>query len=69
MIVTLILPGRKLGARAKTQTGEEIRTSVGLRRKTARVLRDGKNEDIAVGDIVPGESYAADGFRPGQLDG
>ena len=70
VIVTLILLGRWLEARAKGRTGEAIRKLVGLQPKTALVLRDGQAtevdiEAIAVGDTVrvrPGERIALDGI-------
>lgn len=70
VIVTLILLGRWLEARAKGRTGEAIRKLVGLQPKTALVLRDGQAteidiEAIAVGDMVrvrPGERIALDGI-------
>ena len=69
VIVTLILAGRYLEARAKGRTGEAIRHLAGLRAKSARVLRDGKAEDVPLesvvaGDIVlvrPGEKVPVDG--------
>ncbi len=69
VIVTLILLGRWLEARAKGRTGEAIRKLVGLQPKTALVLRDGQTvetdiEAIAVGDVIrvrPGERIALDG--------
>ncbi|MDB4111510.1 heavy metal translocating P-type ATPase [Yoonia sp.] len=69
VIVTLILLGRWLEARAKGRTGEAIRKLVGLQPKTALVLRDGQATEvdidaIAVGDIIrvrPGERIALDG--------
>ena len=69
-IVTLILLGRLLEARAKGQAGEAIRRLIGLRPKTARVVRDGGTVDVAVEDLVPGElirlapgeRIAVDGF-------
>lgn len=68
-IVTLILLGRMLEARAKGQAGEAIRRLIGLRPETARVERDGRVTEIPVaelrpGDIVhlaPGERVAVDG--------
>lgn len=70
VIVTLILVGRFLEARAKGRTGEAIRRLVGLRPRTARVERDGAVaelpiEDIRVGDVIqvrPGERIAVDGL-------
>ena len=68
-IVTLILLGRFLEARAKTHTSEAIRRLIGLAPRTARVLREGTEVDlpveaVVVGDLVrvrPGETIAVDG--------
>lgn len=70
VIVTLILLGRFLEARAKGRTGQAIRKLVGLRAKTAQVERDGQLvelpvDDIVVGDLIqarPGEKIAVDGI-------
>jgi P-type Cu+ transporter len=69
LIVTLILLGRLLEARARSRTGEAIKRLAGLGAKTARVVRDGEEcdvpvEDVAVGDVVvvrPGEKVPVDG--------
>jgi Cu+-exporting ATPase len=69
VILTLILLGRLLEAIAKGGTSEAIRKLIGLQAKTARVVRDGREEDIPVdqvqvGDIVlvrPGEKVPMDG--------
>ncbi len=69
VILTLILLGRLLEARAKAGTGEAIRKLIGLQAKTARVIRDGQERQIPVeqvraGDIVavrPGEKVPVDG--------
>ncbi len=69
-IVVLILLGRLLEARAKGRTSEAIKKLMGLQAKTARVIRDGKEEDIpvdqvAIGDRVvvrPGEKIPVDGI-------
>ncbi|MBS0017278.1 MAG: copper-translocating P-type ATPase [Arthrospira sp. SH-MAG29] len=69
MIIALILVGRWLEHRAKGKTSEAIKKLIGLQAKTARVVRDGQEEDIAielvrVGDIVmvrPGEKIPVDG--------
>ncbi|MFF7680060.1 heavy metal translocating P-type ATPase [Actinacidiphila glaucinigra] len=68
VILTLILLGRLLEARAKAGTGEAIRALLGLQARTARVIRDGAEteipvEDVAVGDEVivrPGEKVPVD---------
>jgi Cu+-exporting ATPase len=69
LIITLILLGRLLEARAKGRTNEAIKKLAGLRAKTARVVRDGGEvdvpvEDVRVGDVVvvrPGEKVPVDG--------
>src|SRR5213596_1812397 len=54
-IIALILLGRLLEARAKGRTSEAIRRLAGLKAKTAHVLRDGRESDIAVEAVVPGD--------------
>lgn len=69
VIVTLILLGRMLEARAKGRTSQAIKRLVGLQAKTARVQRNGDTVEIAldqvtIGDIVlvrPGEKIPVDG--------
>ncbi|MEM9163557.1 MAG: heavy metal translocating P-type ATPase, partial [Cyanobacteria bacterium P01_F01_bin.4] len=69
VIITLILLGRWLEARARGQTSEAIRKLIGLQAKTARILRAGQPVDIPiqsvqVGDLVlvrPGEKVPVDG--------
>jgi len=68
-IITLILLGRLLEARAKGQTSEAIKKLIGLAPKTARVIREGREleipvADVKVGDVVlvrPGEKIPVDG--------
>ena len=68
-IITLILLGRLLEARAKGQTGAAIKALIGLQPKTARVVRGGAETDVPVaqvlvGDLVvvrPGEKVPVDG--------
>ena len=69
VIVTLILLGRLLEARAKGRTSEAIKRLFGLQAKTARVRRDGNVVDLPIasvmaGDIIevrPGERVPVDG--------
>jgi P-type Cu+ transporter len=69
IVIALVLLGRWLEARAKKQTGAAIRALMGLQAKTARVIRDGVEQDIPVeavqvGDLVrvrPGEKVPVDG--------
>lgn len=69
VIVTLILLGRFLEARAKGQTSQAIQRLVGLQAKTAFVSRGGEFveteiADVVVGDVIrirPGEKVPVDG--------
>ncbi len=69
LIITLIKLGKLLEARAKGQTSAAIKKLMGLRAKTARVVRDGGEVDIPIeqvktGDVVivrPGEKIPVDG--------
>jgi Cu+-exporting ATPase len=69
VIIVLILVGKYLEARAKSQTSAAIRALIGLQPKTARVLRGGVEveaplSDVRAGDIMvvrPGEKVPVDG--------
>ncbi len=69
MIITLIKLGKMLEARAKGRTSEAIKKLMGLRPKTARVVREGAEVDLPIesvllGDLVvvrPGERLPVDG--------
>jgi Cu+-exporting ATPase len=63
VILTLILLGRLFEARARAGTGEAIRKLLGLRAKTARVVRDGAEEEVPVEQVEPGDVVAV---RPGE---
>lgn len=63
MIITLILLGRYLEARAKAHTSDAIRKLMDLRPKTARVMRDGAEREIPVSEIRKGDVLAV---RPGE---
>ena len=68
-ILTVILLGRLIEARARAGTGDAIRALVSLAPATARVLRDGAEteipaEQVQVGDLLrvrPGEKVPVDG--------
>ena len=62
-IITLILFGRLLEARAKGQTGAAIRALIGLQPRTARVVRDGHETDVPVAQVVAGDLVVV---RPGE---
>jgi Cu+-exporting ATPase len=69
VIVALVLLGRLLEARAKAGTTVAIKKLIGLRPRTARVVRDGAEvevsvDEVAVGDLLivrPGEKVPVDG--------
>ncbi|WP_244617846.1 heavy metal translocating P-type ATPase [Rhizobium sp. RU35A] len=69
VIVTLILAGRLMEARARGRTGAAIRRLLGLQARTARVERHGETVDLPAeavepGDVLivrPGERIAVDG--------
>ncbi len=63
VIVTLILLGRWLEARARGQAGAAIRRLIGLQPKTARVERDGGFTDVPLDAVVPGDAILV---RPGE---
>ena len=69
-IITLILLGRYLEARAKGQTSEAIKKLIGLQPKTAVVFRNGQEQQIPIDEVVagdliqvkPGERVPVDGI-------
>lgn len=69
VIITLIKLGKYLEARAKGRTSEAIKKLMGLRARTARIIRGGSEmevpvDDVRVGDLVlvrPGEKIPVDG--------
>ncbi|KGN38907.1 heavy metal translocating P-type ATPase [Knoellia aerolata] len=62
VIITLILLGRLLETRAKAGTGEAIRTLIGLQPRTARVVRDGVESEVAIDEVRVGDAVLV---RPG----
>jgi heavy metal translocating P-type ATPase len=63
VIVTLILLGRWLEARARGRTGAAIQRLLGLQAKTARVERDGGVHEVPLGELRRGERVRV---RPGE---
>jgi Cu+-exporting ATPase len=69
-IITLILLGRFLEARARGQTSAAIKKLIGMQPKTALVIREGEQreipvEEVQVGDLIlvrPGERVPVDGI-------
>ncbi len=63
VIITLIVTGKLLEARAKGRTSEAIKKLIGLQPKTARVVRGGQEFDIPVAEVVTGDLLRV---RPGE---
>ncbi len=69
IIIALINLGSALEMRARGKTSEAIRRLIGLQPKTARVVREGKERDIPIGEVGldetlrvrPGEKIPVDG--------
>ncbi|WP_010268159.1 heavy metal translocating P-type ATPase [Paenibacillus senegalensis] len=69
VLITLVVLGKWLEAKAKGRTSEAIKKLMGLQAKTALVVRDGKEmaipvEEVVTGDLLlvkPGEKIPADG--------
>jgi P-type Cu+ transporter len=63
VIVTLVLFGQVLELRARSRTGAAIKALLGLAPKTARKISDGKEEDVPLEQVQPGDLLRV---RPGE---
>jgi len=63
MIIGLINLGLALELRARGKTSAAIKRLIGMQPRTARVLRDGKEQDIAIEQVMPGDIVRV---RPGE---
>ena len=63
LIITLIKLGKMLEARAKGRTSEAIKKLMGLRPKTAHVIREGSEVEIPIGSVLLGDVVVV---RPGE---
>jgi Cu+-exporting ATPase len=63
VIITLILLGRYLEAKAKAHTSDAIKKLLHLQAKTARIIRSGKEMDIPIEDVQLGDTIRV---RPGE---
>lgn len=69
VITVLVLMGQLLEAKARSRTGQAIKALLGLAAKVAHRIRDGKEEDVVIGQIIKGDLLRV---RPGEkvpLDG
>ncbi|HEX6733482.1 MAG TPA: heavy metal translocating P-type ATPase, partial [Azonexus sp.] len=62
-VITLVLLGKLLEARAKARTSEAIEALIRLQPKTARVERDGQWIEMTVDSLMPGDIFLV---RPGE---
>ena len=62
VVIALVVLGLALEIKAKGRTSEAIKKLIGLQAKTARVLRDGKEVDLPVEEVVVGDTVV---IRPG----
>ncbi len=63
VIITLIVLGKLLEARAKGQTSAAIKKLIGLQPKTARIVRHGQEIDIPISEVAMGDTVIV---RPGE---
>jgi len=62
LLITFVIVGKLLEARAKGKTSDAIKTLMSLAAKTARVVRDGQEVDVPVEDVLVGDTVVV---RPG----
>jgi Cu+-exporting ATPase len=63
VIITLILLGRLLEARARARASDAIRRLMDLQPRTARIVRDGEEAEVAIEEVQPGDLVIV---RPGE---
>ncbi|WP_440951964.1 heavy metal translocating P-type ATPase [Methanococcoides sp. FTZ1] len=63
MLITFITFGRYLEARARGRTSEAIRKLIGLQARTARIIKNGEETEVAVEDVLTGDIVVV---RPGE---
>jgi Cu+-exporting ATPase len=63
VIVTLVLLGQVLELRARSQTGSALKALLGLAPNTARILREGREEDVPLNHVMVGDRLRV---RPGE---
>ena len=63
VVVALVLAGQVLELRARALTGGAIQALLDLAPRTARIVRDGREDDIPLSEVVPGDLLRV---RPGE---
>lgn len=62
-LITFVILGKWLEAKAKGRTSDAIKKLMGLQAKTARVIRNGETLDIPIEEVVKGDTVMV---RPGE---
>jgi P-type Cu+ transporter len=63
VVISLVLLGKYLEALAKGQTSQAMKKLLGLRAKSARVMRDGTELELPIDEVLPGDLISV---RPGE---
>jgi Cu+-exporting ATPase len=63
VVVALVVLGLALEIKARGRTSQAIKKLIGLQAKTARILRDGKEVDLPVEEVLVGDTLVV---RPGE---
>lgn len=63
LLITFVILGKWLEARAKNKTSDAIKKLMGLQAKTARVIRDGQTSDVPIEQVAKGDTVLV---RPGE---
>ncbi|MGP9043489.1 heavy metal translocating P-type ATPase [Cytobacillus kochii] len=63
VIITLVILGKLFEVRAKGRTGQAIQKLLGMQAKTARVIRDAVEQEIAIEEVIVGDTIIV---RPGE---
>lgn len=62
-LITFVILGKWLEAKAKGRTSDAIKKLMGMQPKTARVIRDNREQDIPIENVIPGDIVIV---RPGE---
>ena len=68
-VITLVLLGKILEARAKARTSAAIEALAKLQPQTARIERDGELVDVAVATLIPGDVFVVRAGEAMPVDG
>ncbi|WP_281176623.1 heavy metal translocating P-type ATPase [Shouchella shacheensis] len=63
IIITLVVLGKLFEVRAKGRTGQAIQKLLGLKAKSARIIREGEEMEVAIEEVLVGDTVVV---RPGE---